>query len=79
MAKKRALNGDITDDTDPESIIDRVSNYDFETAKKRLKELSPYARANLDSDTMGTENPIGGDSSESDDDYDSAEIMDDAK
>ena len=79
MAKKRALNGDTTDDTDPESIIDKVSNYDFETAKKRLKELSPCARANLDSDTMGTENPIGGDSSESDDDYDSAEIMDDAK
>lgn len=84
MNKKRALNGDIIDktdemdDTDPESIIDKVSNYDFETAKKRLKELSPYARANLDNDTMGAENPIGGDSSESDDDnYNPDEIMND--
>jgi hypothetical protein len=77
MSKKKALNGD-SDDTKESDDNDTFNkSFNLDAAKELLKGMDPNKINN--NSTMGTENPIGGDSSESDDDYDSNEIMNDAK
>lgn len=73
MAKANALN-DSDDIFNTNDVLNEP--LDLDKANELMKELRPDLINN--SDTMGTENPLGGDSSESDDDYDPNEIMDDA-
>lgn len=72
MGKKQTLSNDTMDGDDTFN-----KSFNLDTAKELLKGMDPNKINN--NSTMGTENPIGGDSSESDDDYDSNEIMNDAK